>query len=127
MAKKISRRKLAEYAARQLTGGTPPADILRRLAAYLVDAGRVREADLLVRDIEERLSRQGYRLAKLTTAFPLQDDIRAELVRHLGKRTELDVSVDKSVLGGFLLELPGYRLDATLSGRLNRLSSKQMR
>jgi len=61
MALRLSRRRIAAYAADKLLGGQPRSAVLREVAAYLVASGRTREQELLVRDIEATLaeSRRG--------------------------------------------------------------------
>ena len=53
MTQKISRRKLASYVVDRFESGAPLATLLKEVAAYLVDSKRTREADLLVRTIED--------------------------------------------------------------------------
>ena len=48
----ISRRKLAEHAAERLVKGDSTASVLNELAAYLLDARRTGEAELVIRAVE---------------------------------------------------------------------------
>ena len=57
MAAPLSRRALAQHTAEQLLAGDKQA--LPRLAAYIVDAGRRKEATLIARDIERALLGHG--------------------------------------------------------------------
>lgn len=60
--------------------------------------------------------------ATVTTAEPMDDKQRAELVERLcrmtGKQVELAEKVDPAVIGGVLLEMSGQRYDNTLRHRL---------
>ena len=62
MAEKLSRRKIADYAAEQLQAGNN--EVLREIAAYLIESKRQSEADLLVRDIELQLANRGDMIAR---------------------------------------------------------------
>ncbi len=53
MASRLSRRKIAAYAADKLIGGSSKKEVLREVAAYLITTRRTRELELLVRDIED--------------------------------------------------------------------------
>ena len=59
MTQKISRRKLASYVVDRFESGAPLATLLKEVAAYLADSKRTREADLLVRTIEDVFAERG--------------------------------------------------------------------
>lgn len=60
--------------------------------------------------------------AKLTSSKELSQseiaDIKARLTEHLGKKLELEVEVDKSLLGGVILRLGDQVIDGSLKGKL---------
>lgn len=60
--------------------------------------------------------------AVLTCAQKLNDsqiqDIKARLTEHLGKKLELDVEVDPSLIGGMILRLGDQVIDGSLKGKL---------
>lgn len=121
MAANLSRRKIADYCARQIISGDTEG-VMRELAAHLIDTKREREADLIVRDIEAVLAERGVVLATVTTAHPLTDALRAELTGLLGGSTAcVRESVDPSVLGGIRIEVPGKLYDATVKRKLESL------
>jgi F-type H+-transporting ATPase subunit delta len=63
--------------------------------------------------------------AKLVCSDPLGDkslaDIKARLGEHLGKKLDLDVSVDPSLLGGFLLKLGDQVIDGSIKAKLRAI------
>lgn len=121
MAAGISRRKLAQYCADKIKNGHSE-DVVRQLAAYLLTSGRVREVDLVVRDIEAELYAHGIILATVTTARPLSEAVRHEIVALLrGKTVKLREAVDVNELAGIRIELPGQLYDATLRRRVESL------
>jgi F-type H+-transporting ATPase subunit delta len=127
MANRISRRKIADFVADKITHGTATADILREVAAYLVMTRRVREQELLVRDIEEALAIRGIVVADVASAYPLSDVIKKEIGTLVGADSlQLRTSVDASLLGGVRIDIPGKRYDGTIRHKLNALKAKQL-
>lgn len=65
--------------------------------------------------------------ASLVCSEPLAEsnvaNIKAQLTEHLGKRLELDVQVDKSLIGGVVLRLGDQVIDGSLSGRLKAIEA----
>ena len=127
---RLSRRKIADYVARELTLGDAKT-VMKELAAYLVDTKRVREAELIVRDIEFALYTHGETIIDTTSAQSLSATVKAEIAklateRHGATTVHLREHVDPAVLGGVRLEYGGQRLDTTLRHKLNQLRTKQM-
>lgn len=123
MASRISRRKLAEYVASKLASDTP-GEVIRELAAFLIETKRTRELELLVRDIESALMERGIVVADVMTARPLADQLRVGIKQLTGGKTlVLRETVDPSVLGGVSISLPGKRLDATLRRKIQALKA----
>jgi F-type H+-transporting ATPase subunit delta len=63
--------------------------------------------------------------AQLIGSAPLAEgdiaNLKARLTEHLGKRMELDVSVDQSLIGGFILRLGDQVIDGSLKGKLRAI------
>lgn len=69
---------------------------------------------------KERNIRAGH----LVTAVPvvcLAEKIESLLSERTGSHVVLDHKTDPSIIGGFVFEMDGYRLDASAKGRLDRL------
>lgn len=47
--------------------------------------------------------------------------IKAKLEAKLGKTIDLKTTVDSSLIGGYVIEMDNYRLDASIAGDLNKL------
>lgn len=77
--------------------------------------------------LRERLNVVG---AVLTCAQKLSDsqiqDIKARLTEHLGKKLELDVEVDPSLIGGMILRLGDQVIDGSLKGKLQVVEKSLM-
>lgn len=127
MTQKISRRKLASYVVDRFESGAPLATLLKEVAAYLVDSKRTREADLLVRTIEDVFAERGLVVARVTTAHPLTDVLRREISKLVGgDKVHLDEIVDSTVIGGVRIDTPGKSLDATIERKLLALRQAKM-
>lgn len=122
MQPKLSRRKIARYAADAIVDHGLDAGLLETVAAYLVDTRRVRETELVVRAIQQELVDRGVTIAEVTSAYPLDQQLRERIQRLVGTdRVYLREIVDPSVLGGVRIDTPGRRLDATIRHRLTAL------
>jgi len=127
MAVRVSRHKMALFVADKLTAGVPARKALQEAAAYLIETGRTREADLLVRDIEDVLEERGIVVADITSATPLDDIARTEIRRMVGASSlQLRETIDASVLGGVRIDMPSRRFDGTIKRKLTALRAKQL-
>lgn len=130
MAGTLSRRKLADYVALGLNEGADPKELAAQVAAYLIDAKRTGQVELLIRDIEFALA-TGYNVvsARITTSRPLDASTRqllAEFVREAEKASQVvitDEKVDESLLGGVIAETPGGVFDSSIRSALRQLQA----
>ncbi len=64
-------------------------------------------------------------VAKVTSAVPLTDDLKAKVLAKVkeltGKTTEIENTVDESILGGFILRVGDIQYDASIASKLNKL------
>lgn len=129
MAQRASRRKIAAQVAERLLAGNKNA--VTELAAYLLDTGRVRETDLLVRDIETALAQRGVLLADIASSRALSGDAEKQIQKYLKTKTgastiHLRETVDPTLLGGVRVSIPGSELDSTLRHKLNQLKASKV-
>lgn len=119
---KLSRRKLAHYVANNVRGGFVSPSVLSEVAAYLVETGRQRELTLVVRAIEDVLAERGVVVASVTSAHPLTNDIRQQLIKKIAaKEVYLHETVDPALIGGVRLQTPSATLDTTIAHKLTLL------
>ena len=127
MAVRLSRRKLAAYVADKLQAGASVSEVLREIAAYLIDTRRTRELELLVRDIEDALAARGVVVADITTAHALSNELKSEINTLIGaKKLQIRETIDESVLGGVRIDIPGKRFDVTIRHKLTALRAKKI-
>ena len=79
---------------------------------------------MLMSFIEQYRTENNIKVGSLVTAVP-DGGLRERLEKMFHDRTGADVhleeKVDPEIIGGFAFELDGYRLDATVSGHLERI------
>lgn len=69
---------------------------------------------------KERNIRAGHLVTAVPVVF-LAEKIESLLSERTGAHVVLDHKTDPSIIGGFVFEMDGYRLDASARGRLDRL------
>jgi F-type H+-transporting ATPase subunit delta len=101
-------------------------ELAMRLLNLLADKRRLELLSSIEHEYRELLrTRQNIMTASLTSAEPLTDaavaSIREKLVAKLGKKLEIDVKVDKSLIGGLVLRVGDQVVDGSLKGKLHVL------
>jgi F-type H+-transporting ATPase subunit delta len=119
-----TRTQVAEYLAAGLKAKR--TETVRAAAAWLVTTGRTRQANYLTRDAAAALTRDGYLLARVTTARPLTAAARSAIETFLKRETsateiELELIINPAVLGGTRIETPTAELDGTIKAKLATL------
>lgn len=129
MARKLSRRSLAQYVAGHITAGNPLGDVAMQLAAHLIQTRRTSELSVLIRDIKYYLGEHGHVAGTITAAHELGASTLKAIESFAKQKTgantvSLDVTVDEALIGGVKLELPGYELDTTIARQLTILKTR---
>jgi len=129
MARKLSRRVIAQHIAKQLADGASQKTLARQLAAYLLETRRTEEAGLIVRDIQTSLSEYGHLSGKVVSARELSASTMKAIESFAkdttgAKSVSLDTEVDEALIGGIKLELPGFELDTTIARQLTTLKTR---
>lgn len=123
-ASTISQRRLAAYVAGQLLASGDKKRLIKELAAYLIETGRVRDLNQVVAAIEEALASRGAVVATVTTARPLSPENKQAIVKQFtptGAKLYIREQIDPNVIGGFKIELPGSQFDGTVIHKLTTL------
>jgi F-type H+-transporting ATPase subunit delta len=124
---KLSRRRVAEFAADRLAKHESPMKLASYLAAYLVETKQAHQVELLVSDIEQILAqRHGVVVADVTSAVPLSEAIRSsvkKLVTDTDSATQviLNESVDPDLIGGITIDTPSGFYDGSVRKKLRNL------
>jgi F-type H+-transporting ATPase subunit delta len=125
MPGRLSRRKIAQYAAERLVDGG--ADIVKQVAAMLVAEGRQRELDLIVRDIYDALESKGVVVATVSSAHGLSDQLKQAVQKMVGAdRVIIREQINKDLIGGVKIETANKRYDGTVKYKLSELRAQKI-
>lgn len=122
MAVRLSRQKIAAYAADYITAGKDMQVLVQQIAGLLVEERRTREIELIIRSVYELLESKGVVVAEVVSARALTDATKKKIA-ELTSAQELHIqeTVDPSVIGGMRVTTPTRQLDATISRRIAEL------
>lgn len=123
---KTPRSDIADIVAKKSLKATSTKKLGREIAAYLLDTGRTRELDPLLRDVQADWVEVGYVEAVAVSAHALdaraRTDIKAK-VRGLYPRAKKIIITEQyspEVIGGVRIELPNEQLDLSIEAKLNK-------
>ena len=102
------------------------AEITKLLMKQIVRKGRERYLDNMAKAFVELYDKEKHiSHATLTSAAPLTDEqiaaIKKELAEQTGDSIDLDVRVDESLIGGFVLKLGDNLYDGSVASSLRKL------
>ena len=101
--------------------------LVRNLLLLLVEKGRGGQVQEVAAEFERLASiEEGQLNVELTTAFELSDEEARRIVEQIekasGRRVEATRKVDPALIGGIVLQADSRRVDASVRGRLERLT-----
>ncbi len=102
-------------------------ELTASFARLLVQKTRENEMpDIIVAFIKEYKDYKGIKVLKLTTAVPVSENVKQELIQKIKEKTsikniELLEKVDEGIIGGFVLQIDDLQIDASISYDLNKL------
>ena len=121
---KEEKAKLLEMAV-----GEPMHDCLKLFIAFVTEQHREDKMFLIAMKFME-MYRQKHNIlsTQVTTATQLPeetyDKIKAFVKQTFDADAELDVHIDPSLIGGFILDIENSRMDASVTGQLNALKNR---
>jgi F-type H+-transporting ATPase subunit delta len=97
-----------------------------KLIDTLVDNKRINMLDAVAQKINILYDEsQGTQIAKVSTAVPLTDELKAKVLAKVkeltGKEAEIQSTVDESILGGFILRVGDIQYNASIANKLDKL------
>ena len=106
-------------------GDTDP--VVRNFLRLIVEKGRAAEVEEISEELDRLVAADERRVTvELTTAVELSDDeareILGQIERSSGLKVEATRKVDPDLIGGVVLQAGSLRVDASVRGRLERLS-----
>lgn len=125
----MSDPRLSDAQRTQLLVGLVPQDLPEQaanLVALVVENDRVHALPQIAEQFELLRNRlEGTALARITSAFPLDDAQVADLLRGLehkfGLKLKAQVAVDSELIGGVRVAVGDYVLDTSVQARLAHL------
>lgn len=106
------------------------SEMTSRFNALLVQKGRESElSDIILAFIKEYKVYKGIKTLKLTTAVPVSDEIKKELIEKVQNRTqvkniELEEVINPDIIGGFILQVDDMEVDTSVSFYLNQVKKQ---
>lgn len=125
----MSRKRLARYVADELQHGADANELMRHVAAYLIEHKRPHDVQFVIDEIAAELASRGAKgLVTVTTARPLGPDERKNIQAFAMQKmhvaaVELDERVDPGIIGGIIIETPDARYDRSLKHGIEQLTS----
>lgn len=121
---KVSRTRIASVIADRARQGDKrlPTEV----AAYLLESGRVRELDSILRDVQDNWARDGYVEVLAASAHPLTEAIKTDIIGRVrpvlpaGATITVTEVRDPEVVGGVRLRLANQQLDLSVEAKLNK-------
>lgn len=114
-----------------ITGGKI-SEITAAFNKLLVNKGR--EAglpEIITAFIEQYKKHKGIHTVKLTTAVPVGEDVKQQIISKIQgqtamKNVELETAVKEELIGGFVLELGDTLVDGSIAYDLNKIKGQFM-
>ena len=109
--------------------GEPLHDTLKQFIAFVVDQKREDKMFFIAMKYLEMYRAKHHILStQVTTATELPettyDKIKTFIKQTFDADAEIDVKIDPSLIGGFILDIENTRMDASVAGQLNALKNK---
>ena len=109
--------------------GDRASPVTANLVSFVVGAGRGRDLPSIIdRRVARAAEERQHEVAEVTSAVPLDDDQQRRLAEALGnatgKRVEVRVHVDPSILGGIVARVGDTVIDGSVRHRLDLLKEK---
>ncbi len=129
---KIARSKISRVVAEKSLKAGVSRKLAREVAAYLLEAGRVKELDSIMRDVQADWAEAGIVDVVATSAFPISDavrkDIRASVKKLYPKAKQIIINevFDPEVIAGVRLNLANQQLDLSVETKLNKFKRLSM-
>ena len=125
MSGRLSRRTLATYVAKRLADGDKR--VIDELAAFLIAESREREADILVRDIENQLAEFGELVITVESAHQIDERTKRQVKQMFAdKKVHIREQINPELIGGVKITTPTQMLDQTVATRLANLRAMKV-
>jgi F-type H+-transporting ATPase subunit delta len=113
----------------EMAVGDPLHDTLKQFITFVAEQKREDKMFLIAMKYMEMYREKHHILStQVTTATELTeesyDKIKAFIKQTFDADAEMEVHIDPSLIGGFILDIENTRMDASVAGQLNALKNK---
>ena len=113
----------------EMAVGEPMHDCLKQFIAFVAEQKREDKMFLIaMKFMEMYRAKHNILNTQVTTATELPeatyDKIKAFIKQTFDAEAEIDVKIDPSLIGGFILDIENTRMDASVAGQLNALKNR---
>ena len=113
----------------EIAVGEPLHNCLKQFIAFVAEQKREDKMFLIaMKYMEMYRTKHNILRTNVTTATELSeasyDKIKAFIKQAFNADAEIDVKIDPSLIGGFILDIEHTRMDASVAGQLNALKNK---
>jgi F-type H+-transporting ATPase subunit delta len=108
------------------------SELTTAFSRLLINKGRESYLpEVIVSFIDQYKRQKGIHTIKLTTAVPVTEDVKKQIIGQVQKQTnlsniELKATVNEDIIGGFVLELGDTLVDASIAYDLNKIKAQFM-
>ena len=113
----------------EMTVGEPLHGLLKQFITFVAEPKREDKMIFIaMKYMEMYREKHNILSTQVTTATELSEEsyekIKAYIKQTFGADAEMDVKIDPSLIGGFILDIENTRMDASVAGQLNALKNK---
>ena len=112
----------------EAAGGKGVSDVMMRFFSLVLDGKRDSSLQFILWSfIDQYRQMKNIRVGRLTTAVEspkLIAKLEEMVGKDMGATVELTTVVNPDIIGGFIIELAGYRMDASMANQLERLKGE---
>ena len=113
----------------EMAVGEPMHDTLKQFIAFVTEQKREDKMFFIaMKYMEMYREKHNILSTNVTTAAELSDEsyerIKAFIKQTFGAEAEMEVKIDPSLIGGFILDIENTRMDASVAGQLNALKNR---
>ena len=107
-------------------------ELTAAFSRLLINKGRESNLpEVIVSFIDQYKQQKGIHTIKLTTAVPVTEDVKKQIIGAVQKQTnlsniELKATVNEDIIGGFVLEIGDTLVDASIAYDLNKIKAQFM-
>jgi F-type H+-transporting ATPase subunit delta len=104
-------------------------EVGKNLIKLLIDNGKLMIVPQLVSQYEQlKAQHQGYVKVEIVSAYevepPQREAIETALQKRLGKAVELNITLDSTLIGGWLIRTENQVIDISIKGRLQQMAAE---